>query len=236
MLAMVGQSQNRGIGAFNTLFGKPARDHFSAHTDAAGHFRLENFPATATAMLAVETPGKVLHPADQESDNFEEAGYRAGQADIKLLVEPAGGIEGRIVDGENNQPLPAARVVLQPDDSRGFAMAGTTPAKSDTNGVFHFDKVLAGSYRVQVLFGTNNDAGWVAEMVPVAVTAGQTTQGERHRVQRRIPVARYFRQQWRGKNVFATGGLSGLGIPAAATGVRPGFRHGGGRQDQPRGN
>ena len=175
MLAMVGQSQNRGIGAFNTLFGKPARDHFSAHTDAAGHFRLENFPATATAMLAVETPGKVLHPADQESDNFEEAGYRAGQADIKLLVEPAGGIEGRIVDGENNQPLPAARVVLQPDDSRGFAMAGTTPAKSDTNGVFHFDKVLAGSYRVQVLFGTNNDAGWVAEMVPVAVTAGQTT-------------------------------------------------------------
>ena len=57
--------------------------------------------------------------------------------------------------------------MLQPDGPRGFMVEETTPVKSGTNGVFHFDKVLAGSYRVQVFFGTNNDSGWVAEMVPV---------------------------------------------------------------------
>jgi protocatechuate 3,4-dioxygenase beta subunit len=174
-LAIGERSQNRGIGAFNTLFGKPARDHFSAHTDAAGHFRLENFPTNASAMLAVDSPGKVLHPAERENYNYEEAGYRAGQEDIKLTIEPAGGIEGKIVAGENSPPLPAAQLLLQPDAPRGFSMTETTPAKSDTNGAFHFDKVLAGVYRIQVFFGAKNDSGWVAEMVPVTVTAGQTT-------------------------------------------------------------
>jgi hypothetical protein len=176
-LAIGERAQNNGIGAFNTLFGKPARECFSTHTDAAGHFRLENFPTNAAAMLAVESPGKALRSPEQESYNFAEAGYRAGQEDIKLVVEPAGGIEGKIIGGENNRPLPVAQVMLQPDAPRGFTMEGTTPAKSGADGSFHFDKVLAGSYRIQVFFGTNNDAGWVAEMVPVTVTAGQITRG-----------------------------------------------------------
>ena len=49
----------------------------------------------------------------------------------------------------------------------------TTPVNTGTDGAFHFDKVLAGSYRIQVVFGTNNDAGWVAELVPVTVTPGR---------------------------------------------------------------
>ena len=174
-MAVGERPHNNGVMVFNALFGKPARDHFSAHTDAAGHFRIENFPTNAAAMLAVESPGKVLHPPEQESYNFEEAGCRAGQEDIKLAVEPAGGIEGKIVAGENNQPLPAAQLLLQPDAPRGFMVEGMTPVKSGTNGVFHFDKVLAGSYRIQFLSGPKNDSGWVAEMVPVTVTAGQTT-------------------------------------------------------------
>jgi hypothetical protein len=171
VMAVGDRSHNKG----NSLFGKPARDHFSAHTDAAGHFRIENFPANAAAMLAVQSPGKVFHPPEQESFNFEEAGYRVGQEDIKLVVEPAGGVEGKIVVGENNQPPPVVQLMLLPDAPRGFTVEGYTPVKSGTNGVFHFDKVLAGSYRIQVTFGPNNDFGWVAEMVPVTVTAGRTT-------------------------------------------------------------
>jgi protocatechuate 3,4-dioxygenase beta subunit len=174
-LAIGERTQNRGVGAFNTLFGKPARDRFSARTDAGGHFRIENFPTTGRAMLAVDAPGKVMRLPEQESSSFEDQGFTAGQTDIKLVIEPAGGIEGKIIAGENNQPLPAAGVILQPDEPRGFTMEAATPAKSGPDGVFHFDKVLAGSYRIQVFFGTNNDAGWVAEMVPVTVTAGQTT-------------------------------------------------------------
>jgi protocatechuate 3,4-dioxygenase beta subunit len=173
-MAVGERSYNHGVMVVNSLFGKPARNHFSAHTDAAGHFRIENFPTNAAAMLAVESPGKVLHPPEQESYNFEEAGYRAGQEDIRLAVEPAGGIEGKIVVGENNQPLPAAQLMLLPDTPRGFMVEGMAPVKSGTNGVFHFDTVLAGSYRIQFSSGPKNDSGWVAEMVPVTVAAGQT--------------------------------------------------------------
>ena len=174
MMALGEKSQTGGVMTFNSLFGKPARDLFSACTDAAGHFRIENFPSNAVAMLAVESPGKILRPPEGESYDFESAGYRTGQSDIKLVVEPAGSIEGKIVGGENNQPLPAAQLMLMPDSPRGYTV-GNSPAKSETNGGFHFDKVLAGSYRIQVFFGTNNNAGWVADMVPVTVTAGQTT-------------------------------------------------------------
>ncbi len=174
-MALGERTRNRGVMTINSLFGKPARERFSARTDAAGHFRIENFPTTASAMLSVESPGKVLRPPEQESFNFENAGYRAGQEDIKLTIEPAGGIEGKIAGGENNQPLPAAQIVLQSDEPRGFMAEGMTPAKSAADGTFYFDKMLAGSYRIQVIFGTNNEAGWVAEMTSVSVTAGQTT-------------------------------------------------------------
>ncbi|MGO8836047.1 MAG: carboxypeptidase regulatory-like domain-containing protein [Limisphaerales bacterium] len=174
-MAVGEKSFNNGVMMFNVLFGQPARDHFSAPTDAAGHFRIENFPTNAVAMLAVESPGKVLHPPEQESYNLEQAGYRAGQEDIKLSVEPAGGIEGKIFVGENNQPLPDAQLMLLPDEPRSFMVEATTPVKSGANGGFHFDRVLAGSYRIQFFPGPKNDSGWVAEMVPVTVTAGQTT-------------------------------------------------------------
>ena len=174
-MAMGERTRNNGVMVFNSLFGKSARECFSTRTDAAGHFRIENFSTNASAVLAVESPVKILRPPEQESNSFQEAGYRAGQADIKLVIEPAGGIEGKIVGGENNQPLSAAQIMLPPDEPRSFMVEGMTPAKSGADGVFHFDKVLAGSYRIQVMFGTNNDAGWVAEMVPVSVTAGQTT-------------------------------------------------------------
>lgn len=172
VLALGERFQSSGV---MTLFGKHARDLFSARTDSAGHFRIENFPTNAVARLAVDSPGKVSRPPEDESHDFESAGYRAGQQDIKLVIEPAGTIEGQVV-GENGTPIPAVQLTLSPDSPQGF-MASSPNEKSGTNGTFHFRQVLAGSYRIQAFFGTGNDSGWVAEAVPVSVTAGQSTRG-----------------------------------------------------------
>ena len=66
-MAISDLSSENGARSFNYFTGKPARDCFSAHTDGAGHFRIENFPTNASAILAVRSPGKVLQPSQQTS-------------------------------------------------------------------------------------------------------------------------------------------------------------------------
>ena len=49
------------FGQPNFVFGKIARELFSARTSADGKFRIENFPADAQAILSVKKTGKALH-------------------------------------------------------------------------------------------------------------------------------------------------------------------------------
>lgn len=171
------QSLANGGRTFSYLTGRPARDLFAARTDAAGHFRIENFPTNASAVFAIKLAGKVLRPSENESASPDSAGYRAGDDNIKLVVEPAGSIEGKIVSNESGQPLPVARLTLQPDQPGAFMRAGHEPVQSSVDGTFRISDVAAGSYHVHAAFGTNATADWVAETVPVSVAAGQVARG-----------------------------------------------------------
>lgn len=172
LMALDNKSQGEFSG--NAIFGRQARNLFSARTDSVGRFRIENFPSNAVAMLAAETPGKISRPSEEAAQDLENAGYRVGQADIKLQLELAGSVEGQVT-GENNRPM-AAQVILIPNSDHGFFPA-RAPEKSGTDGVFRFSQVLAGSYNVRATFGTNNDSSWVAEPVPVTVKTGETVRG-----------------------------------------------------------
>ena len=169
---------------FSYLDGKLARECFAARTDATGHFRIENFPTNAGAIFEIHSPGKVLRPAEQQYSDIETAGYRAGQADIRLVVEPAGGIEGKIIGGESSHPPPIARLMLQSDERNFFVRSGHDPVLSSVDGAFRFDDVVAGSYHIQAVFGTNAASVWVAEAVPVSVEVGQVARGVQVRAQR----------------------------------------------------
>jgi protocatechuate 3,4-dioxygenase beta subunit len=166
--------ESRGIDYFT---GQPARDCFAARTDAAGHFRIENFPANATAALAVQAPGKALRPSEQNFAGLNSLPWRGGQEDIKLVVEPAGGIEGKIIVEGSNQPPPAARLTLQPEGPGFSGFVEREPVQSGADGTFHISDVAAGSYGIHAVFGTNAVPEWVAEAVPVSVEAGQITRG-----------------------------------------------------------
>jgi protocatechuate 3,4-dioxygenase beta subunit len=162
---------------YNYLLGKPAHDCFAARTDAAGHFRIENFPTNATATLAVEAAGKALRQSSQDFSGLDSLPWRAGQEDIKLVVEPAGSIEGKIIAEGSNQPPPVARLTLQPDNPGFFGLSGREPVQSGADGAFRISDVAAGSYRIQAVFGTNAVPEWVADAIPVSVESGQTTRG-----------------------------------------------------------
>lgn len=161
----------------NYVTGKPVRDCFSARTDASGRFSIGNFPTNAGAGFAVKLPGKVMRPEKREMNDPETAGYRAGQKDIKLVVEPATRIEGRITCTDTNVSLPAARLALMPGQGGGYMMAWNEPVQSDSDGKFQINDVAAGSYRIQATFGTNTPCDWISESVPVTVEAGQTVRG-----------------------------------------------------------
>ena len=168
-------SREDGGRSFNYFNGKPARDCFAARTDAAGRFRIENFPTNATAALAVQAPGKALRQLSQDSGGLDSLPWRAGQEDIQLVVEPAGSIEGKIIVMESNQPPPAARLTLQPDNPGFSRFGGSEPAEPGADGAFHISDVAAGSYAIRAIFGTNTVPEWVADAVPVSVESGQTT-------------------------------------------------------------
>ena len=97
------------------------------------------------------------------------------RTDIKLVVEPAGSVEGKIIAEGSNQPPPVARLTLQPDRPGFVALSEREPAQSGADGAFHINDVAAGSYRIRAVFGTNAVPEWVADTVPVSVESGQTT-------------------------------------------------------------
>ena len=170
-------SPEGAVRTFNYITGKPAHDYFAGRTDAVGHFRIENFPTNATATLAVQFPGKVLGQSQPDFAGADSLPWHAGQDDIKLVVEPAGSVEGKILVTESNQPPPVARLTLQPDGPGFFASGEREPAQSGADGAFRISDVAAGSYRVHAVFGTNAVSEWVADAVPVSVEVGQTVRG-----------------------------------------------------------
>jgi hypothetical protein len=166
-----------GSRSFNYLLGKSARDCFAARTDADGRFRIENFPSNAAAGLTVQSPGKVLRQSPENSFNYNTLPWRAGQEDIKLVVEPAGGIEGTIIVEGSNQPPPVARLELRPEGPASFSFGGLDPVESGAEGAFHISDVPAGSYEIHAVFGTNPVPDWVADATLISVESGKVARG-----------------------------------------------------------
>jgi len=152
------------------LHRKLTRGLFSSHTDASGHFRLENFPANATAELDVSAPGKVLPPRRAQYGP-ESLLWRSGQQDIRLVVEPPAEIEGKL-ETDTGEPVTNTWVELR-SLARTLAVPWE-PYRNVTNGLFRFAGVAGGAYQVFAHFGTNEPPDWVAEAVPVAVRSGQS--------------------------------------------------------------
>jgi hypothetical protein len=156
---------------YHYLPGAAARQLFSAPTDAAGHFVIRNFPTNASAHFAVKAPGKVVRPAENDSPGGPMDGFRAGD-DIRLVVEAAGSVEGKIICTEAGQP-PVAQLSLWPDPMRGVDLLGQNSVESTVNGSFHFEDLAPGNYRLVTTFGANASSEWVAAPVGVTIEAGR---------------------------------------------------------------
>jgi protocatechuate 3,4-dioxygenase beta subunit len=157
----------------NFLFGKAASQLFSARTFEDGRFRIENFPPGGQADLAVNIPGRALRSPSMPWNGFQMQA-QAGQRDIKLITDPAGGIEGKVVLRDTETPLAGAQFQLQHTTPGGGFLPSAQSVHSTANGSFRITDLPSGAYTVTAIFTNQPLAPWVSERVPVTVTAGET--------------------------------------------------------------
>lgn len=154
----------------NFLFGKAAKDLFSASTSADGHFRIINFPEGAQATLDVTAPGKALRTTGGGGMQFQA---QAGQEDIQLVTDSTASIEGKVVQRDTGEPLANVKIQLEPVNA-GEIILSPASTESGEDGVFHIPEVPAGSYRIMGVFTNRPIPSWVTESVPVSVAPGET--------------------------------------------------------------
>jgi len=174
-LVSVSAAADKGKGEWtkqpNFLFGKAAKDLFSASTAADGHFRILNFPTGAQATLDASAPGRALRMGGRSGLQFQA---QAGQEDIKLIVDPTASIEGKVVLRDSGAPLANAQIQLEPVNPGGGISISPASAQSAADGTFRVPEVPAGSYRLIAAFTNQPIPSWVTESVPVTVATGET--------------------------------------------------------------
>ncbi len=153
--------------------GEPAKELFAGRTDSTGRFKITNFPTNSSASFSVKAPGKALRLQDSANGSIETAGYRVGEADIKLVVEPAGRIDGKVVAEEEGQRPATATLMLVAERGGVFGAGATEPVTIQADGTYRFEDVAAGTYRITAKFGTNEPSDWVATNAMVTIEAGQ---------------------------------------------------------------
>lgn len=167
-MATVVNKQNWGR---NDIFGQLARECFSVRTAMDGRFRIENFPNGVRAALTVVKPGMAQRGT---SGHFlGSPDYRSGEQDVKLVLGPAGALEGKVVVQETGQPVANVEVCLLPTTPEG---ATHGPLRTGTNGSFRFANLQPAKYGVQAIIpGTAPILAIVPDYDTVTVSAGEVT-------------------------------------------------------------
>jgi hypothetical protein len=146
-------------------------DLLSARTGTDGRFRIEGLPTNSAVDLIVRKKGKAYVNSAGAGFQPDTMTARAGQQDIKLKMQPAGSIEGKLLIPKEGRDLP---VYLTLQNKAGAG--GKRPqAQTTADGSFRFDDLAAGSYQIFSTFGTNKLPEWVAKRQIVSVEAGKAT-------------------------------------------------------------
>ena len=161
----------------NQLFGRPARECFSARTAADGRFRIADFPADGRAGLAASAAGKALRPFESKFAGSQD--FRSGNEDIKLMVGPAGAVQGNVVIAETGQPLGGVRLRLLPTQAGLYGSEFREAIESSADGTFRIPDVQPGTYSVLASIAGQLVPDWVVvpENIQVTVVAGETAHG-----------------------------------------------------------
>ncbi len=136
------------------LLSDPLEGVMSARSDAEGHYAIRDLRAwdaakvkptdlgNGKAMMISECFFYVRHPDYAQ----ERPSYRRIPDTINVTLQPAGVIEGRVLDQVTGKPAAGAMVCMQEThDNRG---GGWSQTRTDPNGMYRLSSVRAGRYNL----------------------------------------------------------------------------------------
>ena len=151
------------------------QDWFTARTDGEGRFRFDHLPASGTADLWVEAPGKASCWTYWEHELSDMAGsqFSAGRTDIRIVLKPEGILRGKVVNEDSGEGVAGVRLLARPN--AGYAnYSCVPPVTSGPDGAFIYTGLAANDYSLQVVAPYGQPADWVGKDVKVTVEMGQT--------------------------------------------------------------
>jgi len=153
------------------------QDWFTARTDGNGRFRFDQLPASGTADLWVEAPGKASYWTYWEHELSDLAGsqFQAGRNDIRIVLKPEGILQGRVFDEDSGEGVAGVRLLARPD-ARYANYSCVSPVTSGTDGTFFYTSLAANDYSLQVVAPYDQPADWVGKDVKVTVETGRTAE------------------------------------------------------------
>lgn len=167
------EAGNVGIQIAAYAFGAPVRDSFHARTSSDGRFRIADFPPDTSADLSARAPGKAMRrAAGNQQRGLDQPTYRAGQEDIKLVLDPGGTIEGKVTVQATGEPV--AHVAVEARLAQPGLGAASEPVQSGADGTFRIPDLAAGNYTIAATFPGKPVPDWTASVVFVTVAAGET--------------------------------------------------------------
>ncbi|MCK4997956.1 MAG: hypothetical protein KAS23_00425, partial [Anaerohalosphaera sp.] len=152
------------------MFGVEPVEAFVTKTSSDGRFEFNNLPKDATAEFLVKKSGKgTLHTLDAAMNPEAGLTYKAGQTDIVLTMQGACKVSGTVVTKEGQKPVGGVSLMIM--EANLPINLINNPVKSGDDGIFEFEDLSPGDYKVQIL-----DDNWIAE--PASVTVAGDTDAE----------------------------------------------------------
>jgi uncharacterized GH25 family protein/peroxiredoxin len=160
-----------------------ARQLLTSRTDAAGRFTFVGLPADATFELGAYRPGyatMISHDSSQRRTREDGLTFRAGQANVKLVMPVEAKITGTVVQQGNGRPIAGLAIMVRSTRMGGYSQPA--PVISQQDGTFEIGSLLADTYSLLPATPQKSLADWVAQPINVMLDTGQTKTGLRMEV------------------------------------------------------
>ena len=107
---------------------------------------IQGFPTNTSAEPAISKPGMYLREPQRNVISPNTMRWQPGQQDVKLILEPVGRIEGKVVAKDTGQPLAGFSLWPQPTQGGYFGGGDRKTAESGADGKFHLSDLSSSRF------------------------------------------------------------------------------------------
>ena len=154
------------------LYTGVARRLLTTTTDATGKFTVRGLPVTGRFEVAATKAGYAAgYTWKPEMRPEERLLLVPGRTDLRMVLPPEAGIEGKVVEKASGKPI--AGIEIGSQCRRTSRLLRPEPVRSDAEGTFVIGGLLADEYILRLADPPGRPADWAAPPITQAVQTGE---------------------------------------------------------------